>query len=924
MRFQHPAALAAFFNVARRFRPAVRRTLCLTAAVLAAGLTASPAIAQISGAGTGLVSNLGEPLWPETRYNPQVPTFEKVLGYRAGERITSTAAARRYFEALAAARPKQLQFFSYGESWQGRPLYYLAIGSAENIQGLEQFEVDMQQLADPTTDSETAENLLSRLPASVWLAYSVHGNEISPTDAAMMTAYHLLAADEDPVVDQILAETIVWLTPVQNPDGRERFLFNFDQTLGLTPDADRQSAQHDQPWPGGRVNHYLFDLNRDWLALTQPETRGHVAALRRWLPLVFVDLHEMGPDATYYFAPEAVPYNPHLASDQRANLALFGRNNARWFDRFGIDYFTREIFDAFYPGYGASWPAYYGAVAMTYEQASVGGLAIRRRNGSTLTYGDSVRNHFVTSVSTAQATAIHREKLLRDFRAYQLSAVAEGERGVREYLISSAGDASAADKLAGVLTQQGVSVRRAIEPFSACGEEYPAGSYAVSLAQPAKRLIRTLLDPQVDMDAEFLEEQERRRSKDLGDQIYDVTSWSLPLMYNVTTRPCQRPAKGAFEPAGSEWVRPGSLENSGATVAYLAPWGTRAAARLLAAALRDGLRVRGSDQPFTQNGTRYPAGTLIMPVAGNPVDLGARLATMARRSGATVIGVSDSWVEEGPNFGSFNVTDLPAPRVALAWDNPTRIYSAGAARFVIERQFGYPVTPIRSDRLARADLSGYDVLILPETYSPYASALTASLDEWVREGGTVIALGNALDAVTQGKEPLLSLKREYDHRSPQPAGGNGDEENVRPVPGTMLTDLAQYEAAIVAPEQSPEYVPGVLLNADVESEHWLAAGVKPSLNVLLRGNRIYAPLRRDQGTTVARFGDPDSLLVSGYLWQENREQLAFKPFVVARRVGRGHVIGFTADPNVRGYLDGLNVLFMNAVLRSAGHSARLR
>ena len=221
-----------------------------------------------------------------------------------------------------------------------------------------------------------AADIIADQPAITWLSYGVHGNEISSTDAAMLTAYHLLASRGDDRVADIMQDTVVIIDPMQNPDGRDRFIQSFTSAVGLRPDSDRLAAEHDEPWPGGRTNHYLFDMNRDWFIMTQPETQGRIAAIQEWYPVVFVDLHEMGSDGTYFFAPEAVPFNPHLAADQKESLQLFGRNHARWFDEFGLDYFTREVYDAFYPGYGASWPSYYGSIAMTYEQASSRGLVV--------------------------------------------------------------------------------------------------------------------------------------------------------------------------------------------------------------------------------------------------------------------------------------------------------------------------------------------------------------------------------------------------------------------------------------------------------------------------------------------------------------------------------------------------------------------
>ncbi len=458
--------------------------------------------------------------WTGTKYDPNIPTIKKVLGFDPGERITSHGQIMKYMEALEKAVPNQVKTFEYAKTWEGRKLIYVAVGSEANIRRLDEIRAGMQKLSDPRkTTAAEARELVKSLPAIVWLGYGVHGNEISSSDAALLTAYHLVAARGNKSVDDVLANTIVLIDPTQNPDGRDRFVHNFNIAEGLVADDSPLAAEHNEPWPGGRTNHYYFDMNRDWIALTQPETRGRVRALQEWYPLVFVDLHEMGSNSTYYFAPEAVPYNPNIAADQRANLQIFGKNNAKWFDRFGFDYFTREVFDAFYPGYGASWPSYLGSIAMTYEQASVRGLIIRRNDGKKMHYRESVRHHFVASISTAEAAANNREKLLDDFYKYRRSAIDEGSKGAtRAFILPRKGDTSAVDKLAAVLDRQGVEVKQASKKFQACGKSYDQGTYVISLAQPAKRLIRTLMDNTVAMEKGFLKEQERRRRKGLGDQ----------------------------------------------------------------------------------------------------------------------------------------------------------------------------------------------------------------------------------------------------------------------------------------------------------------------------------------------------------------------------------------------------------------------
>ncbi|MGD9021560.1 MAG: M14 family metallopeptidase, partial [Lysobacterales bacterium] len=644
--------------------------------------------------------------WPDADYDPAIPTIAQVLGHEPGERLTWHAEAVRYFEALAEAAPDRLSVAPYATSWEGRELIYVVIASPENMARIDEIKANMQKLSDPRqTSPAEARQIIANQPAITWIAYSIHGNEASSTEAAMLTAYHLLASRGDTRVTDIMRETVVVLDPVQNPDGRDRFIHHFEMAEGLAPDSDRISAEHNEPWPGGRTNHYLFDMNRDWFMLTQPESRGRVELLQQWYPVVFVDAHEMGSDSTYYFAPEAVPYNPHLATDQRNSLELFGRNNARWFDTFGIDYFTREVFDAFYPGYGASWPSLYGAIGMTYEQASSRGLVVRQYDGNEMSFAFTIRNHFVTSLSTAEVTARNREKFLSEFYDYRASAIEEGRKDdIRAYILPAQPDQAAADKLAGLLVRQGVEVGRADAPFSACGVSYGPGAYVVNTAQPAKRFIRTMLDVSVPMEDDFLAEQERKRAKGLRDDIYDVTAWSMPLMMNVEMNACSRAVAGSFTAAGPELVQPGSVAAGEASVGYLVPWGSAPAVRLLSRALRDGLNVKTTDKAFTHQGKRYPAGTLIIDAADNPDNLDDAIARLAHETGAHAIPVGDSWVTDGPNFGSFHVVRINAPKVAIAWDEPTSSYSAGNTRFVIERQFDLPVTAIRTPQLVSADL----------------------------------------------------------------------------------------------------------------------------------------------------------------------------------------------------------------------------
>jgi hypothetical protein len=870
--------------------------------------------------------------WPGANYDPTIPTYAKVFGHDPGESILSHADILKYLEALAASSSR-IRIFDYAKSWEGKRLVYAAVGSEANIKRLDKIRSDMQRLSDPRrTKQSEADQIIAALPAVIWLGYGVHGNEISSPEAGLLTAYHLLASRNDKLVDEILSQVVVLIDPLQNPDGRDRFVHNFEQARGPDPDSSPAAAEHVEPWPGGRGNHYSFDLNRDWFALTQPETRGRIKVMLEWFPLVTADLHEMNSDSTYYFAPAAAPYNPHLTKQQREALDLFGKNNARWFDKLGFNYFTREQFDAFYPGYGDSWPFYHGAVAMTYECATTRGLAIRRSDESILQFRDTIQRHFVASISTAEMAAKSRKRLLEEFYRYRQTAVEEGQKEqIREYILPRNGDTSAVDKLAYLLAEQGAEVKRATEAFKSGNRDYPAGSYVVPMAQPAKRLLRTLLDPQVPMEGSFVKEQERRRAKKLPDEIYDVTAWSLPMLYNVEAVPVQESSSGSFEQLKPGPLPAGNVVGDKAAVAYLAPWGTEAAGRLLAAAFRDDLHVLSADKPFTHNGRKYPSGTLIIRTRDNPADLDARIRKMAAASGAEIVSVGSSWVDEGISFGSDDVITMRRPLIALAWDRPASASSAGWTRFVLERQFGYPVTVIRSQQLLSANLSRFNVIILPDQAGSYASVLGGdaprALREWVARGGTLVALDGAVSYLADPKVGLLAISQENSAKIPEP--GKKLDEPAKPaagaaseprVPGKLLASEEDYRKAIQAETELPDPAPGAIVRARTDSDHWLAAGVAPTVSAVFEGAAIFAPAKLDKGVNVALFLGPDQLFASGYLWEESRKQLAYKPLVVAQGEGRGFIVGFTADPNFRAYLDGMNVLFLNAIFRGPAHA----
>ena len=848
-------------------------------------------------------------------YDPAVPTLKTVLGHEPGESISTPDEITRYLEALAKAAPDRTRLVKYAITWEGRPLHYLIVGSRERIARLDEVRKGMQAVASAAAE---ADRLIADLPVVVWLIHGIHGNEISSGEAALQEAYHLLAARGHADTDLTLREALVIIDPMQNPDGRQRFVTSNLLGRAVEPDPEPASAEHDEPWPGGRSNHYLFDMNRDYFALSQPETRGRVKTMLEWFPQVVVDLHEMGANSTYYFAPPADPLNPQITEAQRKWFNEFGRANATEFDRRGFGYFVREVYDSFYPGYGESWPIFHGAIGMTYEQASARGLTYRREDGTLLTYKDGVIRHFTAAINTAATAARNRERLLRDFLEYRRSAARAAPQGPREYLIPPGIDPARVEQLARLLVTQGVHVKRAEEGFQAGSRQLPRGTIIVPLAQPAGRLARNLLDPDTRMDEAFLKEQDRRRRERLPDQIYDVTAWSLPLAYDVEVIAADR---STTVRTSDVTETPVDVQPSPATgaIGFLMPWGVGAAAAT-AEALREGVRVQSADEAFTHSGRQYAGGTAFIRLSEHPEGTAAKLQEMAKRHGAELVPIKETWTEAGISLGSGLVARLHAPRVLLAWDVPSSSLSAGWARYVLERRFGQRVTAMRVSTLMNFDMRNYDVLVLPSgTYNFNGDALRR-LKDWIRNGGTLITLAEASRWAARDRVGLLSTDTLLRDGSPErdtPEGGQASDQGTDKKADTAKP--FEYEKAIQPDRERPENLAGAMLRVRLDRNHWLTAGLDSEIQAVVEGARVFAPLKLDAGRNIGVYEPAERLVAAGLVWKEAMPLLAQRAFLMHQPTGRGHVIAFAEDPNYRAFTEATQLLFINAVLLSRAH-----
>ncbi|MFW6079557.1 MAG: M14 family zinc carboxypeptidase, partial [Gemmatimonadota bacterium] len=764
--------------------------------------------------------------------------------------------------------------------------------------------------------------LVRETPSLVWLGYTIHGNEASGAEASLATLYQL-AAGNDAETRTVLDSAVVLIDPVQNPDGHERHVQHVLRTRGtcegcyaegLDLPAHPAAMVNGGQWPGGRTNHYLFDLNRDWFIHAHPESRGRTAAFLDWMPHVAVDLHEMGSNSTYFFAPPMEPINKNVPQSILDGWGIFAEANAGALDAAGgKSYFTREGYDEFWPGYGISWPVLTGAIGMTYEQASSSGGAIRRDDGTILTLHEAATHHYTTGWATAFTAARRRTDRVNAYVAFRRGAIEAHADGPMRSIVFGPDGQGRADSLAHLLLGNGIEVHRLNRQTTMRATRYgqetpdnatiPAGAYVVDLAQPQGRLAKAILEPDAELDSAFIREELERRRTGRSDRFYDLTAWSLPFAYRVPAWWSDRRPDGLEPVAEQEILAAADAAADGMAFAreparygYAFAPGSEASIRMLAGLLADSARVWYAPYAFRIGGADFPDGAFLVRVARNDDDVHEVVERHARASGADVAALHTALVDEGTDLGSNSVEYVRPPRVALVGGSPASAYSHGAAWFAFDRRIRYPVTTVELNTLPRV-LDDFDVVVLPEVWGSLAGAMGESgaraLRDWVRDdGGVLITLGGATSWLASEGSGLSDFR--------------------------TLPDTARADGQRGAP--LPKNVPGALARLEADTLSPLLAGVdRTMLPGPVSGGTVYAaPDDFRPGEIVARYvDDPDRVRLSGYFWPESTPRLAGSPYLWTESVGAGRVIAFTQDPNYRDLWRGWLPIFANAVLLGA-------
>jgi len=806
------------------------------------------------------------------------------LGYELGEQFTPHHRVLDYVQHVAEASPHAV-WMPYGASVEGRTLGVVVLATPERLADIDAVRARHLRAAGALPGIAEPD------AAVVWLSYGVHGNESSSTEAALATL-HRLADPNDSHARDWLRDVIVLLDPCLNPDGRDRYVHGYRQTRGDRPNPNPDAWEHDEPWPGGRTNHYFFDLNRDWAWGTQPETRARLALYNRWLPHVHVDFHEQGIDAPYYFAPAAEPRHERITGTQRDLEARIGRNHADLFDREGWLYFTRQRFDLLYPGYGDTWPTFNGAVGMTYEQAGSGraGLAVETAEGDTLTLAERIEHHVATGLSTVEVAARDWQRIAADFRSY----LTEPDLGpYRAFVVR--GPAGALAALAEHLDGQGIRVSQAVRTRELRGRSYASGEDERFVLAPGDLVVRT--DGPKGVLASVLFDPAPVLSDSLS---YDATAWALPYVYDLDAWALTDGVPGSD--LSALYFADPTLPGMARPYAYLLRWTSFADAQVLARLLDAGVRVRVAKEPFETDGARHDRGTLVLTRRGNE-RLGDDFDRVVREAAATLeqpyeaqtrplVAVRSGFVTSGPDFGSSDVPAIRAPRVAVLVDDAVSSNALGEVWHFFDRQLGYPLTLLPADAWDAATFGDYDVLILPN--GSYSEFLTddrvEALQDWVRAGGRLIALERAVGALADHDGFAAEAKD----------AANTDSSDV-------TNRLAVYGDR--ARDRLTERVPGSVYRVALDPTHPLAFGYDADTYAFKRGADGFAFLDDGWNVGVLREGEP----VSGFAGYGTAEKLTDSLIFGVQEVGQGRVVYLVDNPLFRGFWHAGKLLFANAV-----------
>jgi len=833
-------------------------------------------------------------LFVSTFAQTSLQTPEQFLGYELGDRFTRHHKVVEYFQHVAASRPNNIKFIQYGETYEHRPLVVTIVASDENFKNLDQIRLDNLKRTgfEPGTPSTDV--------AIVWLSYNVHGNEANSTEASMKTLYDL-ANPGNNKTQEWLKNTVVILDPCINPDGRDRYANFYNQYGNYPADPSPDAKEHREPWPGGRANHYLFDLNRDWAWQSQTESQARIKLYNQWMPQVHVDFHEMGYNTPYFFAPAAEPLHEVISKWQREFLNMVGRNNAKHFDEKGWLYFTKERYDLFYPSYGDTYPTYSGAIGMTYEQGGggFGGLTITTKEGDPLTLKDRLTHHYTNGLSTVEVTSQNAAKVTAEFEKYFKENLTNPASPYKTFVIKAENNADKLNRLTAWMDTHRIQYGHPSSGKSTKGFNFKTqtntnatvstNDVVINIYQPKGRFVTTLFEPQ----------------SNLSDSItYDITAWNLMYAYGLDGYALNERINVAKP---YEQQKAQNTNVAAKPYAYLFKYQSMEDVKFLAAMLKNDFIVRSAEKAFSVGGNTYDRGTLIVTRRNNESipDFDNALQTLAKEMNRKIYTTTTGFVDSGKDIGSADVKYLKAPKVALLGGDQTSSLGFGATWHFFERQLNYPVTVIGTDYFKSVSLEKYDVLIIPPgRYNMFDDELLGKIGKWVGDGGRLIVTAQAINSFSDKKGFAL---KEYASDDARKAAEKSEAQTAKD------NMLVPYDEAERKGLESAIF--GAIYKVSLDTSHPLSFGL---------GDYYYSlrttPMRFDymqDGWNVGTLrGNVKPLM--GFAGYKANPTLSNTIVFGVEDKGRGQVIYLVDDPMFRSFWENGKMLFSNAVFVVGG------
>lgn len=715
------------------------------------------------------------PFFPAVDCDPAIPSPAEYLGFPVGAHPVRHGEVVGYLRLLAERSPR-VRMISCGRSHEGRALFAALVTSEANMARLGEIKQALARLADPRMGAAPD---LADLPVAIWMGACVHGDEMSGTDAALVAA-HWLAAGRDAATVALREKLLVLIDPLQNPDGRDRYISQITSLSGIVPDGDDQSLRHDGHWTRGRTNHYFFDLNRDWCLATQPETIGRLRLIASWHPQIVIDAHEMSGQSTFLFSPPREPFNTMITENTKHWWRTFSVDHAAAFDRAGFAYYTREWHEEWYPGYASSWSTGIGAIGLLYEQARVDGSRLARLDGTILTFRETVQRQLTSFWANLQTAAQHDQEILETYRAEREREIKAARGG---YAILPHDQPERARALLQTLLTQGIEVYASTAPHEVGGlraywtdgqtkATLPVGTLFVPSRQPHGRLLETILafDPQ--MGTDFLASERHRLEREGLSRLYDVSGWSVSLAAGLPIYHAAKLPTRDLERLDAGPLFSGELRDRSAGFGFALDARDDRMMRALVQLWEAGCVVQASEEAFTAAGAEFSRGSLLIKRAIQPEGLALEqhLARIAAETGVTIIGLPGALVEEGADLGSRKYRLLKRPKVAVLAGAGVGWYEYGAIAWLLDHELRMPYVPLAAERIDQLDLVRYNTIVMPGHYEgPEAqarhlgSAGLRKLKSWVHDGGTLIALGAGAACIADSSSGLgtVGLRRQH-------------------------------------------------------------------------------------------------------------------------------------------------------------------